>query len=101
MGGQLISPAAAARSLVVVLVLLIVGIILSGVLGPLGFFGLVIWSLLLGGIAVGLFLITRASNPIAGAGAILMPLAIWIAFFVQPPGFVWRGLFFIGAALIA
>ena len=95
-----ISLAAALRALVVVIVLLGASIIVSGILGPLGFVGLVTWLLLLGGIAVGLFLLVRAGNPMAAAGMILMPFSTWLAFSVQPPAFVWTGLFFIGAFLI-
>src|SRR6266536_1347644 len=101
MVGTFISLAAALRSIVVVIVLIVVSIVLSGVLGGLGFLGLITWLLLLCGIAVGLFLLVRAGNPMAAAGTILMPLSTWIAFFVQPPAFVWTGLFFIGAILIA
>jgi uncharacterized membrane protein YphA (DoxX/SURF4 family) len=97
----LISPPAALRSLAVVVVLLVVAVVLAGLLGPLGFVGLVTWSLLIGGLVAGGFLIARAGRPLAGAGAIVMPLSTWLAFFVQPPAFVWTGLFFIGAALIA
>ena len=99
--GAFITPAAVLRSLVVVIVLLIVSISLSGLLGPLGFVGLVTWALLLGGIAVGLFLILRANRAMAGIGAIAMPLSAWMAIFVRPPAFIWTGLFFIGAFLIA
>jgi uncharacterized membrane protein YphA (DoxX/SURF4 family) len=99
--GTFISLNAALRSLAFVLVLLLVSIVLSGILGPLGFVGLVTWALLLGGIVVGVFLIVLAANPLAGAGAILMPASTWMAFFVQPPAFVWTGFFFLGAILIA
>src|SRR5436190_17524130 len=70
MVGTFVSLAAALRSLVVVIVLLVVSIILSVMLGPLGFVGLITWLLLLGGIAVGLFLLVRAGNPMAAAGTI-------------------------------
>ena len=101
MASPLINPASALRALAVTVVLLIVAIGLAGVLGPLGFVGLVTWTLLIGGIAVGLFLILRAGRPIAGVGAILMALSTWMAFFILPPAFVWTGLFFVGAILIA
>jgi uncharacterized membrane protein YphA (DoxX/SURF4 family) len=96
-----ISPIAALRSLGVVVALIVVGIILSGVLGPLGFVGLVTWTILIAGIAVGALLFVRAGNPLTAAGAVLMPLSTWLAFFVQPPAWVWTGLFIIGALLIA
>ena len=95
-----ISPASVVRSIIAVIVLLVVAIIVANILGGLAFLGLVSWLILVVGIVVGAFLIARAGRPLAGAGAIILPLSAWIAFHVQPPAFVWTALFFIGAGLI-
>ena len=106
MPSHFISSAAAVQAIVVTLVLIVLSIIVSGILGSLGFLGLVAWLLLLGGVAVGLFLILRGGRPLAGVGAILMPLSIWISLYTAAPPlqllpFIWTGLYFIGAFLIA
>ena len=68
----------------VVVAFIVVGVILSGLLGPLGFVGLVTWTILLAGIAMGAYVFVRAGKPLVAAGAVLMPLSTWLAIFVQP-----------------
>jgi hypothetical protein len=100
--GVFISPLSAVRGIVVTIALLVVAIIVSGLMASgLAFLGLVSWAILFAGIAVGLFLIVRAGRPIAGVGAIVITASTWIAFYVIPPAWVWTGLFFLGASLIA
>jgi hypothetical protein len=72
MVGALISPASVVRSLVATVVLLVVAIVLAYGLGAFGFLRLVNWTILLAGVAVGLFLVLRAKRLLAGSGAIVM-----------------------------
>ena len=101
MVSALISPASVVRSLVATVILIVLAIVLAYGLGAFGFLRLVNWAVLLAGLAVGLFLILRAKRPLAGAGTIVMAASTWIAFFVMPPAWIWTGLFFLGAILIA
>jgi uncharacterized membrane protein YphA (DoxX/SURF4 family) len=61
-----------------------------------------IWVSLLGLLAVGAFLIARAKRPIAGAGAIVAALAVWMAYFwrTNPGPFLWPVVFIVAVGLV-
>src|SRR5207244_7078126 len=62
-----------------------------------------IWISILGLLAVGAFLIGRAQRPIAGAGAIVAAVSVWMAYFwrTNPGPFLWPVVFLVAAGLIA
>src|SRR5919198_96384 len=69
------------RSLVAALALLVVVMLISGGLAVGGptILTFSIWVSLLGLVAVGAFVIARAQRPVAGAGAIVAAVAVWMA----------------------
>jgi len=93
------------RSIIATLVILLVVIVLASIIHPGGLDVLTffLWLDGLAVLAVGLFLILRAGRPLAGAGAIVCVVAIWLAFFwlPDPSPFVWTVAFFAGAIMIA
>jgi len=99
--GVSMRPAAVLRPAIVTIALLIVGIVLAHALGGLAFLGVMLWAIILAGVAIGLFLIVRAGRPLAGAGAIVMAITVWVAFYITPQAWLlWTILFFVGVALI-
>jgi len=82
--------------------LLVVAVTVAPLLGGLGFLGLAIWATIGALVAVGGVLIARGGRPLAGAGALVMAVSIWIAFFVQPQAWLlWTILFFVAVGLVA
>jgi hypothetical protein len=92
------------RAIIATLVLLAVVIILTAIVQPsgLGLLGVIIWLDAIGVSAAGVFLIARARRPLAGAGAIVCAVAVWLAFFwlPDPSPFIWTVAFFVGIGLI-
>lgn len=98
--GVSVRPVAVLRPAIVTIVLLIVGIALANALGGLAFLGVMLWAIILAGVAIGLGLV-RAGRRLAGAGAIGMAITIWIAFYITPQAWLlWTILFFVSVALI-
>src|SRR5262249_24156108 len=95
---SVVRPIIAALVVIAVVVLLASAIHLSG----LAVLGIMLWIDVLGVIAAGLYLILRANRLIAGIGAIVCAISVWLAFFwlPDPSPFVWTLGLFIGAALI-
>jgi uncharacterized membrane protein YphA (DoxX/SURF4 family) len=62
-----------------------------------------IWMCLLGLLAVGTFLVARAQRPVAGAGAIVAAVAVWMAYFWRsnPGPFLWPVVFLVAVGLVA
>src|SRR5581483_5574406 len=90
------------RALVAALVLLAIAVVVASLVGSgLAFLGIALWVAALGVAAAGVLLATRG-RPIAGAGAIVVAVAVLVAFFWLGDGspFVWSALFFVGIALI-
>ena len=87
------------RSFLATLALLLVVMLLAGGLGISGpvILTLAIWLSILGVLLVGVFLVVRTQRPVAGAGAIVAGLAVWLAFFwrATPGPFVWPVVFLI------
>ncbi len=103
MFGVVTSPSSVLRAALVTVVLLGVAIALSVGLGVggLALLTVILWAVVVGAIGVGAFLV-RAGRPLAGAGAIITGLSLWIAFFVHPQAWLlWTFLFFVGVILIA
>jgi hypothetical protein len=92
------------RSLLATLALLLVVMLLAGGLALSGpaILTFSIWVSILGLIVLGVFLVTRAQRPSAGAGAIVAAAAVWIAYFWRgnPGPFVWPVLFLVAIGLI-
>lgn len=92
------------RSLIVTVVFLLVVIAVASAIHPSGqgLLTTIVWLDVIGVIAVGAFLIARAGRPLAGAGAIVCAVAVWLAFFwvPEPSPFVWTVGFFVGIACI-
>jgi hypothetical protein len=92
------------RPIIATLIALVVLLVLVSVIQPsgLGVLTVFLWVDILGVVVAGVFLIVRAQRPLAGAGAILCAIAIWLAFFwlPDPSPFVWTVLFFVGIGLI-
>lgn len=90
------------RGLIVTVVLLLVVIAVASTIHPSGqaLLTTIVWLDVIGVIAAGVFLIARARRPLAGAGAIVCAVAVWLAFFwvPEPSPFVWTVVFFVGIA---
>src|SRR5712692_286522 len=99
------SPETIGRSFIATLGLLLVVMLVAGVLAISGpaILTFSIWVSLLGLLAVGAFLIARAQRPIAGAGAIVAAVAVWMAYFWRsnPGPFLWPVVFLVAIGLIA
>jgi uncharacterized membrane protein YphA (DoxX/SURF4 family) len=93
------------RSFVAALGLLLVVMLVAGGLAISGpaILTFSIWISLLGLLAVGAFLIARAQRPVAGAGAIVAAVAVWMAYFWRsnPGPFLWPVVFILAAGLVA
>jgi uncharacterized membrane protein YphA (DoxX/SURF4 family) len=93
------------RSFVAALGLLLVVMLVAGGLAISGptILTFSIWISLLGLLAVGAFLIARAQRPVAGAGAIVAAVAVWMAYFWRsnPGPFLWPVVFIVAAGLVA
>jgi hypothetical protein len=93
------------RSFVATLGLLLVVMLVMGGLAVSGpaILTFSIWISLLGLLAVGAFLIGRAQRPIAGAGAIVAAVSVWMAYFwrTNPGPFLWPVVFIVAVALVA
>ncbi len=93
------------RSFVAALGLLLVVMLVAGGLAVSGpaILTFSIWISLLGLLAVGAFLIGRAQRPIAGAGAIVAAVSVWMAYFWRsnPGPFLWPVVFIVAVALVA
>jgi uncharacterized membrane protein YphA (DoxX/SURF4 family) len=102
MNAILVDRRAVVSALVVTAVLIMIAIVLAQLLGGLVFLGVAIWGTILALLAVGLVLIVRGGRPLAGAGAIVMAVSVWVAFFVQPQAWLlWTILFFVAVGLVA
>jgi len=92
------------RSLVTALGLLLVVMLVAGGLAITGpaILTFSIWISLLGLLAVGAFLIARAQRPVAGAGAVVAAVAVWMAYFWRsnPGPFLWPVVFIVAAGLV-
>lgn len=101
MVGVSVTPASVVRPALATVALLVVAIALAQALDGLAFLGVALWAAVLAGIAVGAFLVARAGRPLAGAGAIVTALSLWIAFFITPQAWLlWTILFFVGVGLV-
>ncbi|HEY3108989.1 MAG TPA: hypothetical protein VGL23_09565 [Chloroflexota bacterium] len=101
MAVSLISLAGAVRAVVGALVLVVGAIVVASVLGSgLAFLGLMLWLLTIGLVGVGVLLIARVGRPIAGAGAIVTAVSLWLAFQYEMPAIVWTVVFLVGIGLI-
>ena len=93
------------RSLIATLALLVVVMLIGGGLGISGpaILTFSIWLSVLGLLAVAAFLAVRAQRPIAGAGAAVAALAVWMAYFwrANPGPFLWPVVFIVAVGLIA
>lgn len=88
-------------ALVATAVLVVLAIVLAQPLGGLGILGAAIWGTIVVLVAVGLLLIARARRPLVGAGTIVMAVAVWVAFNVQPQAWLlWTVLFFVAVGLV-
>lgn len=102
MPGAIISLSNAARALVAALVLIAGSVAVASALGSgLAFLGLTLWLLTLGIGGAGVLLIARAGRPVAGAGAIVSVVAMWLAFQYQLPVALWTLVLLAGVGLIA
>lgn len=106
MVGVSLGPALLLRPVLATIALLAAVVLLANVLrlGGLAVLAIVLWAVVLGAIAVGVFLIVHADRPGAGAGAIVTAISIGLQFFWRPEPWViwiWTALFFVGVALIA
>jgi hypothetical protein len=92
------------RPIIATVTILVVLLVLVSIIQPsgLGVLTVFLWVDIVGVIAAGVFLIARAQRPLAGAGAILCAVAIWLAFYwlPDPSPFVWTVAFFVGIGLI-
>jgi len=99
------SPETIGRSFIATLCLLLVVMLVAGVLAISGpaILTFSIWVSLLGLLVVGAFLIARAQRPLAGAGAIVAAVAVWLAYFWRsnPGPFLWPVVFMVAVGLIA
>src|SRR5439155_22843012 len=101
MAVSLISLAGAVRAVVGALVLVVAAIVVASVLGSgLAFVGFTLWLLTIVLVGAGALLIARAGRPIAGAGAIVTAIAVWLAFQYELPALLWTVLFFVGVGLV-
>jgi uncharacterized membrane protein YphA (DoxX/SURF4 family) len=101
MAVSLISLVGAVRAVVAALILVVGAIVVASVLGSgLAFVGFTLWLLTLVLAGVGAVLIARAQRPIAGAGAIVTAIALWLAFQYELPALVWTVVFFVGVGLV-
>jgi hypothetical protein len=93
------------RSFIAALGLLLVVMLVAGGLAISGpaILTFSIWISLLGVLALGAFLIARVQRPVAGAGAIVAALAVWMAYFwrTNPGPFLWPVAFIVAVGLIA
>ncbi len=88
-------------ALVVTVALVLVAIVLAQSLGGLAFLGVAIWGTIVALVAVGALLIIRGGRPFVGAGALVMAVSVWVAFFVQPQAWLlWTILFFVAVGLV-
>lgn len=63
--------------------------------------GVAIWGTIAALVGVGVLLIVRVGRPLAGAGAIVMAVSVWVAFFVQPQAWLlWTFLFVVAVGLV-
>lgn len=82
--------------------LIILAMLVAQALGGLGILGVAIWGVIAALVVSGGLLIARAGRSLAGGGALVMAIAVWIAFFVQPQAWLlWTALFFVAAGLVA
>lgn len=82
--------------------LIALAVVLAQPLGGLGFLGLAIWGTIAALVGAGGLLIARGGRALAGSGALVMAVAVWIAFFVQPQAWLlWTLLFFVAVGLVA
>lgn len=99
------NPAALLRSVVATIVLLAVVIALASAIRPSGLalVMIVLWLLVIGVIAAGLFLIVRANRQLAGAGAIVTAMSVVLAFNWDSSAapFVWTVGFLAGVVMVA
>ena len=93
------------RSLFATIALLLAIMVIAGGLAISGpaILTFCIWISMLSLVAVGVFLIARAQRPIAGAGAILAAVAVWVAYFwrANPGPFLWPVIFVLAVGLVA
>jgi hypothetical protein len=93
------------RSFVATLGLLLVVMLGAGGLAVSGpaILTVSIWISILGPVAVGAFLVLRAQRQVAGAGAIVAALSVWIAYFwrTNPGPFLWPVVFIVAVGMIA
>ncbi len=88
-------------ALVATAVLVLLAIVLAQPLGGLAFLGVAIWGTIVALVTVGGLLIVRAGRPLVGAGTIVMAVAVWVAFYVQPQAWLlWTLLFFVAVGLV-
>src|ERR1051326_6533458 len=91
-------------SLLATLSLLLVLMLLAGGLAITGpaILTFSIWISILAPMAVGIFLVARARRSVAGAGAVVAALAVWIAYFWRsnPGPFLWPMVLIASIALI-
>ena len=100
MSVTLVGPGAVLRSLIVVIVLLAIAIGLASALGSsLAFLAIVWWGLAIVVAAAGALLLLRG-RPIAGLGALLVAVAVLVAFQVAIESFLWTILFLGGLAMV-
>jgi uncharacterized membrane protein YphA (DoxX/SURF4 family) len=101
MAVSLISLVGAVRAVVAALVLVVGAIVVAIVLGSgLAFVGFTLWLLTLVLVGVGAVLIAHVGRPIAGAGAIVTAVSLWLAFQYELPALVWTVVFFVGVGLV-
>ena len=98
---SLISLSGAVRAVVGALVLVVGAIVVANVLGSgLAFVGFTLWLLTIVLVGAGVMLIARAGRPVAGAGAIVTALSLWLAFQYELPAILWTIVFLVGIGLI-
>jgi hypothetical protein len=95
---------AVVRPIIATVIILAILLVLVSIIQPsgLGVLAVFLWLDVIGVIAAGVFLIARAQRPLAGAGAIVCAVSVWLAFFwlPDPSPFVWTVGFFAGVGLI-
>jgi hypothetical protein len=90
----------------VAVILLIAGILIGPVvrLSSGTLLGVFVGLILLGCVALALYLATICGRRLAALGTVLVGVAVWTAFYLSPqaaPWLVWTVLFFVGIGLIA
>jgi len=98
---SLISLSGAIRAVVGALVLVVGAILVANILGSgPAFVGFTLWLLTIVLVGAGVMLIARAGRPVAGAGAIVVALSLWLAFQYELPAILWTVAFLVGIALV-